>query len=83
MNRFGKMNKFERIERLLYFREWAIALAIKTQKKEYVEMMIDTWSKLYDLGLIVTDVGADNSEHLLFSIERILGFSEKITKGKK
>ena len=77
------MNKYERIERLLYFREWAIYLATTTKKDIYVKMMFDTWRKLYDLGLILSDVGTDNPGNILFQIERVLGLGEKFMKQNK
>ena len=72
------MNRYERIERLLYFREWAIHLATTTNEQVYVQMMFSTWRKLYDLGVILSDVGKDNPGHLLFQIERVIGLGEKL-----
>ena len=72
------MKKFRRIEKLLYFREWAIALYYKTHNQEYMRMMIDTWKELYKLGVIVADVGIENPHGFIAQIEKILGLAEII-----
>ena len=77
------MNRYERIERLLYFREWAIALAYKTQKKEYFRMMIDTWKKLVQLRLIASDACIENPRSFRSQIEKIIGFTEIIEEKRK
>ena len=74
-------NKFRRIEQLLYFREWAISLAMKYSNPVYTRLMIKTWNELYDLGVIVTDVGVETKENqFLLKMERILGMAEKAEK---
>ena len=43
--------KFRRIEKLLYFHEWATQLYKQTLKPEYRDMMTATSKKLYRLGV--------------------------------
>ena len=52
--------KFRRIERLLYFREWAIRLMQKTRNPVYYDMIVSTYRKLRDFGVVVSDVGSEN-----------------------
>ena len=52
--------RFRRIEQLLYFREWAIALRNRTGNPVYFDMILRTFYLLRDLGVVVTDVGVEN-----------------------
>ena len=72
--------KYRRIEKLLYFREWAIHLSIKTQKKVYLKMMLDTYRELRKLGIVATDVSKEPYSRLLSTIEKLLIQLEDIVK---
>ena len=52
--------KMRRIERLLYFREWAIVLRDRTGDPVYFEMIWRTFCRLRDLGVVVCSVGVEN-----------------------
>ena len=72
--------KYKRIEQILYFREWAIHLTIKTQKKVYLQMMLDTYKELRKLHVVATDVSREPYSRLLSTIEKLLIQSEDILK---
>ena len=72
--------KYRRIEKLLYFREWAIHLSIKTQKNVYLQMILDTNRKLRKLGVIATNVDKEPCSIFLLTIGKILNKAEDIVK---
>ena len=46
------MRKLRRIERLLYFREWAVILRDKTGDPIYFDMLNDIFNRLWDMGVV-------------------------------
>ena len=59
------MRKLRRIERLLYFREWAVILRDKTGSPIYFDMLNDIFNRLWDMGVVLPDIGKIFNEGVL------------------
>ena len=56
--------RLARIEKLTYFHEWFIKLALTTHISYYYEMAVKCDEILMDLGCLVTDVTAHRYQYL-------------------